>query len=125
MKRSVTSCAVVSMLMTGLLHVALPVAHAQTGSTPAEWRFYGGDPGHTKYSPLDQITKDNVGQLKIAWTWTSVDETLRVENPVIGNGRRFRTYAHEVTPQHWLTGELWFRIPREVLAEFGYTIVSD
>lgn len=31
----------------------------------------------------------------------------------------------EVTPQHWLTGELWFRIPREVLAEFGYTIVSD
>ncbi len=98
MKRSVTSCAVVSMLMTGLLHVAPPVAHAQTGSTPAEWRFYGGDPGHTKYSPLDQITKDNVGQLKIAWTWTSVDETLRAENPVIGNGRRFRTYAHEVTP---------------------------
>lgn len=98
MKRSVTSCAVVSMLMTGLLHVAPPVAHAQTGSTTAEWRFYGGDPGHTKYSPLDQITKDNVGQLKIAWTWTSVDETLRAENPVIGNGRRFRTYAHEVTP---------------------------
>lgn len=81
-----------------LLHVALPVAHAQTGSTPAEWRFYGGDPGHTKYSPLDQITKDNVDQLQIVWTWTSVDETLRAENPVIGNGRRFRTYAHEVTP---------------------------
>ena len=98
MKRSVTACAVVSILMTGLLHVAPPVAHAQTGSTPAEWRFYGGDPGHTKYAPLDQITKDNVDQLEIAWTWTSVDETLRAENPVIGNGRRFRTYAHEVTP---------------------------
>ena len=75
-----------------------PAAHAQTGADPAEWRFYGGDPGHTKYTPLDQITADNVDRLRIAWTWTSVDEKLRAENPVIGQGRRFRTYAWEVTP---------------------------
>ena len=73
-------------------------ARAQTGADPAEWRFYGGDPGHTKYTPLDQITEDNVDQLRIAWTWTSVDEKLRAENPVIGGGGRFRTYAYEVTP---------------------------
>ena len=73
-------------------------AHAQTGADPKEWRFYGGDPGHTKYTPLDQITEDNVDQLRIAWTWTSVDEKLRAENPVIRDGRRFRTYAYEVTP---------------------------
>ena len=71
---------------------------AQTGADPHEWRFYGGDPGHTKYTPLDQITEDNVDQLRVAWTWTSVDEKLRAENPVIGAGRRFRTYAYEVTP---------------------------
>ena len=40
-------------------------AHAQTGADPKEWRFYGGDPGHTKYTPLDQITEDNVDQLPI------------------------------------------------------------
>ena len=40
----------------------------------------------------------NVDQLRIAWTWTSVDEKLRAENPVIRDGRRFRTYAYEVTP---------------------------
>ena len=73
-------------------------AQAQTGADPKEWRFYGGDPGHTKYTPLDQITADNVDRLRIAWTWTSVDEKLRAENPVIGEGRRFRTYAYEVTP---------------------------
>ena len=74
------------------------LAYAQTEAPPGEWRFYGGDPGHTKYSPLDQITKDNVDQLRIAWVWTSVDEALRADNPVIRDGRMFRTYAHEVTP---------------------------
>ncbi|MEO2195666.1 MAG: PQQ-binding-like beta-propeller repeat protein, partial [bacterium] len=87
--------AAISMVVVSLLPLA---ARAQTGSRPDEWRSYGGDPGHTKYSPLDQITRDNVSELRVAWTWTSVDETLRAENPVIRNGRMFRTYAHEVTP---------------------------
>ena len=30
-------------------------AIAQHGATNGEWRFYGGDAGTTKYSPLDQI----------------------------------------------------------------------
>ena len=29
-----------------------------------EWRYYGGDAGSTKYSPLDQITRANVNQLR-------------------------------------------------------------
>ena len=98
MKQLVTVPAIVNLFMTVFLLVALPTVHAQTGSISSEWRFYGGDPGHTKYSPLDQITKDNVDQLRIVWTWTSLDEHLRAENPVIRDGRRFRTYAHEVTP---------------------------
>ena len=88
----------VGMLFVTSVAPAPPAADAQTGADPKEWRFYGGDPGHTKYTPLDQITEDNVDQLRIAWTWTSVDEKLRAENPVIRDGRRFRTYAYEVTP---------------------------
>ena len=34
-----------------------------------EWRFYGADGGSTKYSALDQINRDNVKDLKIAWRW--------------------------------------------------------
>ena len=86
------------MLFAATVAPAPPEAHAQTGADPNEWRFYGGDPGHTKYTPLDQITEDNVDRLRIAWTWTSVDEKLRAENPIIRDGRRFRTYAYEVTP---------------------------
>ncbi len=33
-----------------------PSANARTGASPDQWPTYGGDPGHTKYSPLDQIT---------------------------------------------------------------------
>ena len=86
------------MLFSAVAGLAPAEGHAQTGADPHEWRFYGGDPGHTKYTPLDQVTADNVDQLRIAWTWTSVDEKLRAENPVIRDGQRFRTYAYEVTP---------------------------
>ncbi len=62
--------------MTGLrflgLFVALPMAIpalAQRGASDGEWRFYGGDAGTTKYSPLDQINRDNVKDLKIVWEW--------------------------------------------------------
>jgi quinoprotein glucose dehydrogenase len=39
-----------------------------TGPT-AEWPEYGGDKGALRYSPLDQITPDNVARLDVAWTY--------------------------------------------------------
>src|SRR5437899_12146569 len=33
----------------------------------AEWPTYGGDLASTRYSPLDQITKDNFNKLEVAW----------------------------------------------------------
>ncbi len=49
-----------------LLSAALPLA-AQTGARNGEWRSYAAEPGSTKYSPLDQISTDNVKNLRIAW----------------------------------------------------------
>ena len=48
---------------------AVSPAAAQQRAPAGEWRHYGGDLGGTKYSPLDQINRDNVGQLEIAWRW--------------------------------------------------------
>jgi quinoprotein glucose dehydrogenase len=48
--------------------LALPV-RGQMGASQGEWRFLGGDAGSTKYSPLDQINRDNVRDLRIAWRW--------------------------------------------------------
>ena len=71
---------------------------AQSGAADGQWRSYGGDQGHTKYSPLDQINEDNVHDLRVVWTWTSADEERKARNEVIRDGRAFRTYAYEVTP---------------------------
>lgn len=62
---------VLFLLLVFLLQYAGPSVNAQHGATGGEWRFYGGDAGGTKYSPLDQINADNVKQLQIAWRWKS------------------------------------------------------
>jgi quinoprotein glucose dehydrogenase len=49
-----------------LLSATLPL-DAQTGAKNGEWRSYAAEPGSTKYSPLDQINKDNVKNLRVAW----------------------------------------------------------
>jgi quinoprotein glucose dehydrogenase len=53
---------VLSLLASGTLG-------AQTGVTDGQWRHYGGDPGATRYSSLDQIDESNAGDLEIAWRW--------------------------------------------------------
>jgi quinoprotein glucose dehydrogenase len=53
-------------IICALLSATLPLA-AQTGAKNGEWRSYAAEPGSTKYSPLDQINKDNVKNLRIAW----------------------------------------------------------
>ena len=39
------------------------------------WTTVGQDPGHTKYSTLDQINADNVRTLQRAWTFNTGDKT--------------------------------------------------
>jgi quinoprotein glucose dehydrogenase len=42
-------------------------AQAQAGGTGSDWPTYGGNLASHRYSPLDQITKDNFNQLQVAW----------------------------------------------------------
>jgi quinoprotein glucose dehydrogenase len=44
---------------------------AQSASASGEWRHYNGDLAGTKYSALDQINRDTVKDLRIAWRWKS------------------------------------------------------
>jgi quinoprotein glucose dehydrogenase len=57
------------LLLPLLLALLGNPARAQQGAAKGEWRFYGGDAGSTKYSPLHQINASNVKQLEIAWRW--------------------------------------------------------
>ena len=58
---------------------AAVTASAQAGAPAGEWRYYGGDSGSTKYSALDQITRENVGDLRIAWRWRTDNFGPRVD----------------------------------------------
>jgi glucose dehydrogenase len=60
---------------------------AQHGAVQGEWRSHGGDPGNSKYAPLDQISKANVGQLRIAWQRPAVDPSL--------NAGQQLSYSHD------------------------------
>ncbi|HUF75506.1 MAG TPA: PQQ-binding-like beta-propeller repeat protein [Longimicrobiales bacterium] len=57
-------------LMLAVLVLPAPSA-AQSGVDNGEWRVYGGDPGHTRYSSLDQIDASNAADLEIAWRFTA------------------------------------------------------
>jgi len=43
------------------------------GESGEDWPFYGHDAGGTRYSPLTQVNRQNVAQLKIAWVFHTGD----------------------------------------------------
>ena len=53
------------------------------GSSPpagTDWPNFGNDLANTKYSPLDQIDRDNFDRLEIAWRWESISKKIAAEN---------------------------------------------
>src|SRR5208283_3057565 len=44
-----------------------------TGGASVEWPYYGSDAGGQRFSPLVQINRDNVSQLKVAWVYHTGD----------------------------------------------------
>jgi quinoprotein glucose dehydrogenase len=63
-----------------LLVVALAASTLMPGRAAdgdIEWRYYGGDQGAKKYSPLDQINKDTVKNLRIAWRQSATPLEVR------------------------------------------------
>ena len=88
---------------------------AQTGATNGEWPHWGGDLGSTKYSPLDQINRDNVKNLRIAWRWKSENFGPRPQNnmeatPLMVGGVLYTTagFRPNVVAIDGATGEtLW------------------
>ncbi len=48
----------------------------QQAPEPRQWRQYGGDQAATKYSPIDQITPQNVKSLQVLWRRPALDASL-------------------------------------------------
>jgi quinoprotein glucose dehydrogenase len=64
-------------IKAGNVALSLPLGGGAVATAPSaasgakQWPTYGGDLASTRYSPLDQINKDNFGQLQIAWRFNT------------------------------------------------------
>ena len=82
-----------------LVVLAAGLSLAAQSATAPEWRYWGGDRAFTRYLPLDQITAQNVAQLKVAWRQPGVDPALKEAYPdlrVSGNFRSTPLMIHGV-----------------------------
>jgi quinoprotein glucose dehydrogenase len=61
--------------------VVAAIAHGQEPVSPkpvakADWPHYAGDQDASHYSPLTEITSENVSKLAIAWEWKPAEKVL-------------------------------------------------
>jgi quinoprotein glucose dehydrogenase len=97
--------------------IAQDKAHARLG----EWTTYGGDLASTRYSPLDQINKDNFNKLEVAWRFKTDSLGPRPEfnfqsTPLMAGGIIFSTAGTRrvVVALDAATGELlWMHSEQE------------
>jgi quinoprotein glucose dehydrogenase len=92
------------LVITAVLAIA---GRAAAQSSAGEWTAYGHDPLGSRYSPLNQITRDNVGRLAVAWTYRTGDTTHTMQ-----------TVKFEATPL-MVDGTLYLSTP------FGRVIALD
>ncbi len=59
-------------------------------SASGEWRTYGGDKGFTRYSPLDQINRENVVNLRPVWRRPAIESQLLAKFPDLVASNYFR-----------------------------------
>jgi quinoprotein glucose dehydrogenase len=88
-----------SFVCAALLAIGAPLANAQSqpGDAPAhaDWPVYGGNADGSRWSPLRQVTRENVTSLAVAWTFdtgesapdfASREETKFEATPIVVDG---------------------------------------
>ena len=112
-------------LLSLVLGIALAATSAplegQSGARGGEWRHYGGDTGHTRYAPLDQINATNFNMLEVAWRFKTDALGPRPEfnlesTPLMVSGRLYSTGGtrRAVVALDAATGELlWMHSEHE------------
>jgi glucose dehydrogenase len=79
-----------AFVLVGIVGIWTVAVRTQQRPAAAEWRYFGGDKGYKRYSPLDQITRDNVSKLKILWRRPGMDAKLTQAFPDLSPSSYFR-----------------------------------
>jgi quinoprotein glucose dehydrogenase len=75
-----------NLVWASLVSLIFGCCQTKEENATSEWREYLGGPDRSHYSPLDQITLDNVKKLGIAWEYHSGDSGQIQCNPIVVNG---------------------------------------
>ena len=110
----------------------LCAAAANAGDT---WTAYGGGAGGTRYSSLQQVTRQNVGKLTIAWTYrtgalepkSDLNEKAAFEaTPILVDGTLYlATPFNQVIALDPGTGKALWTYDPKISREHGYSEVSN
>src|SRR5258706_84355 len=106
-------------------------AHAQRGADPArnitpvtdemlrnppaaDWLMWRRTYNAWGYSPLDQINKNNVKDLQVAWTWSMTNGATET-TPIVHDGVLYIfNYANQIQALNTVTGALFWEYKREL-----------
>lgn len=92
------------LLLPGLASVHGAAQVPKNNKSDLEWPAYGRDGGGERYSPLNQINRDNVRNLRVAWSYRTGAADLK--------GRSAGKAAFEATPI-LVDGTLYFSTPSD------------
>jgi quinoprotein glucose dehydrogenase len=122
-------------VLLGLGVVALACAAHGQSAADSGWPNYGNDGGGSRYSPLSQINRGNVGQLRVAWTYRTGALEVQTElnhkaafeaTPILVESKLFLStpYDHVIAlnPQ---SGEKIWEFDPELDLSHGYSEVTS
>ena len=110
-----SSALIGSFLLCISLSPAQGQAQADNISSGSEWQYYRGNLAGTGFSPLQQITQDNVADLRTAWSYSLLaenPENIRGPNsqatPLVVNGIMYVPAGGRIVALNPLSGEeIW------------------
>jgi glucose dehydrogenase len=108
------------LLITGfLVAAAASLALRRSSDIDGDWPAYGRDPGAQRFSPLTQITRQNVAHLRRAWTYDTGIKDLQV-TPLVIDGIMYLTGGSIVFALEPETGkEIWKYDARATVSRRG------
>jgi quinoprotein glucose dehydrogenase len=134
MKNMMTSIAFSAAFLLTIFAV-WPLRAPAQAAPETGWPTYGNDPGGTRYSPAKQITRDNVTQLKVAWTYRTgalpndeeLDKKAAFEaTPILIQGKLYLStpYDHVIALNASTGTKLWEFDPK-LEHPYGFSEVTS
>ena len=112
MKARVLACALLAGAATTL--TTLAQQNAQNG----DWPSYGRDPGAQRFSPLTQITPQNVHTLERAWAFDTGETAMQV-TPLVINGVMYVAAGNHISALEPETGKLLWKFQEQGMSRRG------